>query len=92
MTPMEIIHHALEQHVNSRLQTVLSKYEGKEDSQSKKDREKAQKDYTLQNILSEGIKSVNQVQIATHLAKGIHTALKIKDVCNIYLTSDYCLD
>lgn len=74
---------ALESHVQSRLSLALKKYEGKEDAQSKKEREKAIAEYNLNNIIFEGAKCADQVQIATHIAKVTHPDLRVKDVTNI---------
>ncbi len=78
-------------HVKNRLSHVLKKLEGKEDSQSKKEREKAFNDYDFDNILSEGAKYADQVQIATHIAKAIHPDLKVKSVTNIFLSPESML-
>ena len=78
---------ALEAHVSLRLSQALKKLEGKEDSQSKKDREKAIAEYNLDNVIAEGAKYADQVQIATHIAKATHPDLKVKDVTNIRLQS-----
>lgn len=79
------IRRALEAHVSGRLSMALKKLEGKDDSQSRKDREKAIAEYDLDHVIAEGTKYVDQVQIATHIAKATHPDLKVKEVTNIRL-------
>ena len=79
------IRQALEAHVSRRLSLALKKLEGKDDSQSKKDREKAIAEHNLDHVIAEGTKYVDQVQIATHVTKATHPDLKVKDVTNIRL-------
>ncbi|MCK9506389.1 MAG: type I-F CRISPR-associated protein Csy1 [Porticoccaceae bacterium] len=73
----------LERHVTDRLNIALKKLEGKEDSVSRKEREKALNNYRLDFILEEGAKYANQVQIATHIVKGTHPDPKVKNTSNL---------
>lgn len=77
------IRRALEAHVRDRLSLALKKLEGKDDSQSRKEREQAIAEYALDHVIAEGTKYVDQVQIATHIAKATHPDLKVKEVTNI---------
>ncbi len=77
------IQSVLESHVMKRREETLRKFEGKEDALSKNERAKAIKEYDVKYILLEGAKYSDQVQIATHVAKGVHPDLKVKNVTNI---------
>ncbi len=78
----------LHAHASARLAQALEKHAGKEDAQSNREREKLRAEYTLEHILSEGLKYADQVQIATHLAKGIHPDMKVKSVTNLRVVPD----
>ncbi len=76
------IRQAMQAHVASRLARALAKWEGKSDAMARQAIADAQDKYQLETILQKGSKA-NGMAIATHIAKGIHPDLKIKQATNL---------
>lgn len=70
-------------HVTSRFNKVIEKFNGKTDSTTSKKIQEAQEKYQLESILSKGAQAASGITIASHIAKGIHPDLKVKDVSNL---------
>lgn len=70
-------------HVTSRFNKVIEKFNGKTDSTTSKKIQEAQEKYQLESILSKGARAASGITIASHIAKGIHPDLKVKDVSNL---------
>lgn len=78
------IRQAMEAHVARRLAKALAKWDGKNDTLARQGIAAAHEKYQLSNILAKGSKA-NGMAIATHIAKGIHPDLKIKQATNLYV-------
>ena len=76
------IRQAMEAHVARRLAKALAKWDGKNDAMARQGIAAAHEKYQLSNILEKGSKA-NGMAIATHIAKGIHPDLKIKQATNL---------
>lgn len=76
------IRQAMQAHVASRLARALAKWDGKNDALARQGIVVAHEKYQLATILEKGSKA-NGMAIATHIAKGIHPDLKIKQVTNL---------
>ncbi|WP_197456746.1 type I-F CRISPR-associated protein Csy1, partial [Cephaloticoccus primus] len=72
-------------HVAQRLAKEINKHRGKSLAQSEKSIQSAQEKYSLDQILRKGLAGVAQVTVATHIAKGVHPGLKVKEVTNLNL-------
>jgi len=72
-------------HVAQRLAKEINKHRGKSLAQSEKSIQSAQEKYSLDQILRKGLAGVAQVTVATHIAKGVHPDLKVKEVTNLNL-------
>lgn len=73
---------ALEQAVSARLNAKLLRIQGT-DAESTKKRHKLRDDLQLEQLLSGGAKCVSRIQLATHILKGIHPDLKVKEATNL---------
>ncbi|MBS7349071.1 MAG: type I-F CRISPR-associated protein Csy1 [Comamonas sp.] len=73
----------LHQHVQSRLDAVLARYQGRSDTPARTAIQAAQEKYTLASVLSKGAKAAKSIAIASHLAKATHPDLKVKNVSNL---------
>lgn len=70
-------------HVASRLHRAIEKWNGKTDSAAKDKIKKAHEKYQLRSILFKGAQAAGGITIASHIAKGIHPDLKVKEVSNL---------
>lgn len=78
------IRQAMQMHVQDRLQQTLAKLDGKkEDAVVKKKKQEALDKFQLDLILEKGAAAASQIAIASHIAKGIHPDLKVKEVSNL---------
>lgn len=78
------IRQAMQTHVQNRLQHALAKLEGKKDDTATKQKRQAALDkFQLDLILEKGAAAASQIAIASHIAKGIHPDLKVKEVSNL---------
>lgn len=73
---------ALHDHLARRLNEALSKIHGT-DSKAVSERKKQQEFYQLQPLLHSGADCVSQIQMATHIVKGIHPDPKVKEATNL---------
>jgi CRISPR-associated protein Csy1 len=73
---------ALQEHVTRRLSIVLSKITGT-DSAAENERKRQHEFYQLQPLLDSGAECVGQIQMATHIVKGIHPDPKVKAATNL---------
>lgn len=76
------IRQSMQAHVASRLAKALARWEGKSDAMARQAIADAHEKYRLATILEKGSKA-NAMAIATHIAKGIHPDLKIKQATNL---------
>ena len=74
---------AMHEHVAHRLTHALGKLQGKDDAATKQRRIEAQKKYQLAHILEGGVRTVDQIAVASHIAKGIHPDLPVKKTTNL---------
>ena len=72
----------LEGHVKRRLNEALSKITGA-DAASEKERKKQREFFRLASLLSSGADCANQIQLATHIVKGVHPDPKVKMASNL---------
>lgn len=77
----------MQTHVTDRLAKALDKWKGKDDAQTRKGIADAREKYQLTRILEKGVKA-NGMALATHIAKGIHPDLKIKNHTNLQVRFD----
>ncbi len=73
---------ALHDHLARRLNEALFKIRGT-DSKAVSERKKQQEFYQLQPLLQSGADCVSQIQMATHIVKGIHPDPKVKEATNL---------
>ncbi|MFD2111811.1 type I-F CRISPR-associated protein Csy1 [Thiorhodococcus fuscus] len=73
---------ALQTHVTKRRNEVLAKITGT-DAASEKERQKQRDLFELQALLISGAASVSQIQMATHILKGIHPDPKVRVATNL---------
>ncbi|MBK1646693.1 type I-F CRISPR-associated protein Csy1 [Thiocapsa imhoffii] len=73
---------ALHDHLVRRLNEALAKIHGT-DTKAVSDRRKQQEFYQLQPLLNSGADCVSQIQMATHIVKGIHPDPKVKEATNL---------
>lgn len=79
-----LIRQAMQAHVQKRLQQALAKLEGKkEDATTKQRRQAALEKFQLPSILEKGAAAASRIAISSHIAKGIHPDLKVKNVTNL---------
>ncbi len=76
------IRQAMQAHVVRRLARALAKWDGKNDALARQGIADAHEKYQLATILEKGSKA-NGMAIATHIAKGVHPDLKIKQATNL---------
>ncbi len=81
------IRQVMQTHVADRLAKALDKWQGKDDAQARKGIADAREKYQLDRILERGAKA-NGMAVATHIAKGIHPDLKIKNHTNLNVRFD----
>ena len=74
---------AMHEHVAHRLAHALAKLQGKDDATAKQRRIEAQEKYQLVHILERGVRTVDQIAVASHIAKGIHPDLPVKKTTNL---------
>ena len=74
---------AMHEHVAHRLARALTKLQGKEDAAAKQRRIEAQEKYQLVHILERGVRTVDQIAVASHIAKGVHPDLPVKKTTNL---------
>jgi CRISPR-associated protein Csy1 len=79
----------LQEFVKKRRNEVIAKIDGT-DTAAQEERKKQHDFFQLQSLLSSSVEYVSQVQIATHLAKGIHPDLKVKHATNIKVNPATC--
>ena len=73
----------MEHHVRGRLNLVLTRYQGRTDPPARSAVAAAQDKYQLKVLLEKGAKAAKAIAIASHLAKGVHPDLKVKEVTNL---------
>lgn len=78
------IRQAMHKHVADRLAKALDKWKGKDDAASRLGIATANEKFQLARILEKGERA-NGMAVATHIAKGIHPDLKIKNVSNLHV-------
>jgi CRISPR-associated protein Csy1 len=76
------IRRALQEYVTRRLNAVLVKIDGR-DAAAENERKKQRDFYQLQQLLDSGADCVGQIQMATHILKGIHPDPKVKVATNL---------
>lgn len=81
------IRQVMQTHVANRLAKALDKWKGKDDAQARKGIADTCEKYQLARILEKGTKA-NGMAVATHIAKGIHPDLKIKNHTNLHVCFD----
>lgn len=74
---------AMHEHVAHRLAHALGKLQGKADAAAKQRRIEAQEKYQLAHILERGVRTVDQIAVASHIAKGVHPDLPVKKTTNL---------
>ena len=74
---------AMHEHVAHRLAHALRKLQGKDDAAAKQRRIEAQEKYQLVHILERGVRTVEQIAVASHIAKGVHPDLPVKKTTNL---------
>lgn len=73
----------MHEHVQQRLNQALKKLEGKEDAVTRQRRNDALEKYQLVEIINKGIRTTDQIAIASHIAKGVHPDLAVKKTTNL---------
>lgn len=73
----------MHQHVGSRLNAVMVRYQGRTDAAARNAISAAQEKYTLESILAKGVKAAGSIAIASHIAKATHPDLKVKGVTHL---------
>ena len=81
------IRQVMQTHVADRLAKALDKWKGKDDAQTRKGIADAREKYQLSRILEKGA-NANGMAVATHIGKGIHPDLKIKNHTNLHVRFD----
>lgn len=81
------IRQIMQAHVTDRLAKVLDRWKGKDDASARKGIADAREKYQIARILEKGAKA-NAMAVATHIAKGVHPDLKVKDVTNLSVRFD----
>lgn len=76
------IRECLQEQVSKRLNLALAKIEGT-DAGAENERKKQRDFYQLQPLLDSSAECVRQIQMATHIIKGIHPDLKVKTATNL---------
>ena len=76
------IRRALQEYVTRRLNAVLVKIDGT-DAAAENERKTQRDFYQLQQLLDSGADCVGQIQMATHILKGIHPYPKVKVATNL---------
>lgn len=76
------IRQAIQAHMARRLARALAKWDGKNDAMARLRIADAHEKYQLASILEKGCKA-NGMAIGTHIAKGVHPDLKIKQATNL---------
>lgn len=79
---------ALQRHVASRLARALSRIEGS-DAAAKKRRQDQEDFYCLQPLLDSAPNCTSQIQIATHIAKGVHPGPSVRDASSLLVRCDH---
>lgn len=77
------IQRAMHEHVQQRLNQTLKKLEGKEDAVTRQRRNDALEKYQLVEIINKGVRTADQIAIASHIAKGVHPDLAVKKTTNL---------
>jgi len=78
----------MEAHVAQRLARALEKQEGKTNAQAKQAIKAATDKYRLDAMLGKGSEVGPQIAVATHIAKGIHPDLKVRETTNLNVRPD----
>ncbi len=73
---------ALKSHLATRLRQKLLKTQGA-DAASELKRKKLKDDFQLESLLDNIASCVGQIQLATHILKGIHPSIKVKEATNL---------
>lgn len=76
------IRECLQEQVAMRLNFVLAKIDGT-DAKAESERKKQRDFYQLQPLLDSSAECVRQIQMATHIIKGVHPDLKVKTATNL---------